>query len=289
MRKAVVGLVLLLFVDAAVLAQQGPWCATPSPAPKTRDWFAGFTRRPEITLPYKTRVPIPIVLHVLTDGKNGKLTPQQISMLIQNLNWAYRDAPFSFRLYQTETIKNASWFRSCVFNTTNQQKIRKRLAKDTRYYINVYSCRLGSSSASGISTFPPGYPIPGNPGATYMQGIAIDPITVGGHELFQRGLVLAHEVGHYLGLFHTFERYFNPDLLACFDPGDFVDDTPTQATPTFGSCPVGQDSCPTLPGADDIPNFMNYATDTCWDHFTPGQIERMAAALAEFRPALGFR
>jgi hypothetical protein len=234
-------------------------------------------------------LPIPIAFHVITDGRNGKVTAQEAAILVDNLNWAFRNAPFSFRLYKFDTTKNPSWYNNCYFNAVNQQKLRKRLAKDTRYYINVYSCHLGLPNWYGISTFPPGYPLPDNPGTTYMQGVVIDPITVGGTEDFQYGLAMSHEIGHYLGLFHTFESVFNPDQAACADPGDFVSDTPTQAGHTLGECPLGRDSCPALPGADPIPNFMNYATDACWDHFSAEQIALMVEALAELRPALGSR
>jgi hypothetical protein len=101
--------------------------------------------------------------------------------------------------------------------------------------------------------------------------------------------LLAHEIGHYLGLFHTCESYFNPGRLACAEPGDTISDTPTQSGNTFGQCPIGRDSCPTFSGRDDIPNFMNYATDSCWDHFSRGQNNVMVLALQRYRPALGSR
>jgi hypothetical protein len=287
-RRMLVAFALTLLAATAA-AQEHGWCSTPSPPPDKRDWFTQFASRAKLLPHPKTGYPIPIAFHVITDGRNGKLTTQQVTALVNNLNWAYRDSPLSFRLYSIDTTKNAAWYNNCYFNAKNQQKLRKRLAKDTRYYINVYSCHLGLPNGYGISNFPPGYPIPGNPGTTYMQGVAIDPITVGGSELFQYGLAMTHEIGHYLGLFHTFESAFNPGQEPCTDPGDFVSDTPTQAGNTLGDCPIGRNSCPALSGLDDIPNFMNYATDACWDHFSPEQAEVMVEALQEFRPTLGTR
>ncbi len=224
-----------------------------------------------------------MAFHVLTDGRNGVIRAQNVAILIDNLNWAFRDTPFSFYLARLDTTKNKAWYENCVFNAKNMQKIRKRLARDTRSHLNVYTCKLGSPGVLGIATFP--FPFPGAP-TGYLQGVAVDPYALGSAE-YPYGHVLAHEAGHYLGLYHTFENAGNPDLAGCADPGDFVDDTPTQAFPTFGACPVGLDSCPALAGADDIPNLMNYSTDECLDHFTPGQAARMVWAVELFRPLLG--
>lgn len=236
--------------------------------------------------PKATALGIPIAFHVLTDGKSGKITDRQVSTLIDNLNWAFRNSPFSFYLYRVDTTQDKAWYGNCVVNTKNQQKIRQKLALDTRYFINVYSCKLGERGLLGRSTFPPGYP--GAQVSAFLQGVALDPLVLGSAG-YPRGLALAHEIGHYLGLFHTFETVFNPGSNGCTAPGDLVDDTPTQAFNTFGACPSNVDSCPALPGADDISNFMNYSTDACWDHFTPGQVDVMVQAVSRFRPDLGTR
>lgn len=290
MRHIAMGLFLFLVSLSAVGQVEQNWCATPLPAKDKAGWFQQLARDSRDVSNFSTSqasaLAIPIAFHAITDGKNGKITAQQVAVLIDNLNWAYRNTPFSFFLYKIDTLKNKAFYNNCFFNTKNQEKLRKRLAVDTRRVINIYSCKLGKPDFLGIATFPPGYPIPGTPGATHMQGIAVDPVVLGSAQ-FPYGLALAHEVGHYLGLFHTFETVFNPGLATCADPGDLVADTPAQAFHTFGACPVGIDSCPGLPGADDIRNLMNYATDECWDHFTPGQVGLMVEALQRFRPTLG--
>jgi len=74
----------------------------------------------------------------------------------------------------------------------------------------------------------------------------------------------------WFGLFHVFNDYINQ---VCEEPGDYVADTPMQASPSFG-CPVGKDSC-TEPGLDSIHNYMDYSDDPCYEEFTPLQAKRM--------------
>ncbi|MBS0028185.1 gliding motility-associated C-terminal domain-containing protein [Chitinophaga sp. 22321] len=95
--------------------------------------------------------------------------------------------------------------------------------------------------------------------------------------------VLAHEIGHYLNLAHTFANRDckNDD---CLKDGDMVCDTPPEKTITGGyACTAPPNSCSTdtLSGftidVPDLPdNFMDYGYgDGCILGFTPGQAERM--------------
>lgn len=79
--------------------------------------------------------------------------------------------------------------------------------------------------------------------------------------------VFTHEVGHYLGLSHTFKNF-------CNAPGDGVDDTP----PTQGSAGCGPNawSCGNLTNGE---NYMDYNV-SCYKMFTQGQVHKMKEALS---------
>ncbi|OAA73263.1 Peptidase M43, pregnancy-associated plasma-A [Cordyceps fumosorosea ARSEF 2679] len=87
------------------------------------------------------------------------------------------------------------------------------------------------------------------------DGCFIRPTTLPGHsfERYNEGKMAVHEVGHWLGLYHTFQG-------GCTGKGDFMPDTPAQAYETFG-CNVTQDTCPDQPGLDPIHNYMGYSDE----------------------------
>ncbi len=103
---------------------------------------------------------------------------------------------------------------------------------------------------------------------------------------------LAHELGHYLNLWHTFEGGCTNDN--CLTDGDRVCDTPAKSNsgfvgncnifplpqnPILATCDCPGDSCPSDgQGTDQLDNLMDYTLD-CRILFTEGQKTRMRECL----------
>jgi hypothetical protein len=91
---------------------------------------------------------------------------------------------------------------------------------------------------------------------------------------------LTHELGHYLGLYHTFNSTSAcGDETSCSTQGDRVCDTPP--TIQAGSC-----SSPACGGTQQVANYMDYTSQSCQDMFTEGQKLRMRTTLETQRTSM---
>lgn len=98
-----------------------------------------------------------------------------------------------------------------------------------------------------------------------------------------QGKILAHEVGHYLSLFHTFQGGCTSG--PCATTGDECCDTPPSNSFTVLPCsPSPVISCP--PNPDQVENYMSYSDDECMNTFTLDQTTRMDAWIVASRANL---
>jgi len=217
----------------------------------------------------KNNVPfdIPLAFHVITSGAYGHVDASDITKQMNVLNEAY--APeFKFTLIDTTYTENHGWFT----DKRSEMDMYSALKQGGCETLNVYT--TNGYGYLGFANFP-------NSCASVTDGAVINYDTLPDGPLmnFDGGDTLTHEVGHWLGLFHTFQG--DNDIDGCYSEGDGVDDTPPHKR-NF-SCDPGQNTCDSTKDLDPLSNFMNYTPDYCMQSFTPGQFERMIWSYKEYR------
>jgi hypothetical protein len=213
---------------------------------------------------------INVYFHVITatDG-SGDVTDTTITKQIDVLNAAYAPTGWSFTLVKTTRTANNSWFRMGP-GTGTEKQAKKALHEGTAEDLNIYTANP-SQGLLGWATLPSWYASdPSYDGVVVLYS----SLPGGGAVPYDLGDTATHEIGHWMGLYHTFQG-------GCTAPGDEVDDTPYEASAAFG-CPVNRDTC-AAPGLDPIYNFMDYTDDACMDEFTNDQEDRMNAMYSTYR------
>ncbi|MFS8138507.1 MAG: zinc metalloprotease [Thermomonas sp.] len=222
-----------------------------------------------------TPITIPVRIHVITSDSTGDVSDRMISGQISVLNDAYAGRGFSFVLGGVDKTNNPAWYSTCESSSTETQ-MKTALAIDPAHNLNIYTCSPGQGIL-GYARFPDSYAE-----SSPMHGVVLlDQSLPGGNATpYNLGDTGTHEVGHYLGLYHTFQGGCSENR------GDFVADTPAEKSAAFG-CPTGRDSCSRLAGLDPITNFMDYTDDVCMNTFSDDQSIRMQDIMAAYRPSLG--
>lgn len=215
---------------------------------------------------------IKVAWHVISNGSTGNVAQSAIDAQIAYMNQRYAGTGFSFVLASVDRTSNSKYF-TMTPGSRNETNCKNALAIDPIHRFNVYSAAPGQGLL-GWATFPWSYAE-----SSKMHGVVLHYGSLPGGSLtnYNLGGTLAHEAGHYLGLYHTFQG-------GCTAPGDQVDDTPYEKTSTTG-CPTNKDTCPAA-GVDPIHNYMDYSDDPCYTEFTLGQAARMCAMIAAYRPQL---
>ncbi|MCA1568465.1 MAG: zinc metalloprotease [Acidobacteria bacterium] len=263
-----------------------PRCATEEPSEPRREairtQLKEFTDRVSPQERTLTAVEILVHFHVVTNsvGTEGRLTAEDVRRQIEVLNAAYAGAapggagtrtPFRFRLVEPIEFIADDRLYNVAYNQspTAEERELKRHNIGGKGELNFYTARLADDTL-GWARWPWDFD-------QGVDGVVVRFSTLpgGSSAPYDQGDTGTHEVGHWLGLFHTFQG-------GCSTTNDEVADTPAERSPAAG-CPTARDTCPSEPGTDPVENFMDYSDDFCMFKFTDGQSTRMSDIFARYR------
>lgn len=209
---------------------------------------------------------VPVHLHVVRKAPQGEgdmpvAHARSITIDVLNREFSAQHIPFTFDLASIDYLTTGDATYHLVQNSAEEKALYDSANIGGRRDLNIYI--VGPRTDTGVTG--------------WAEFLFNPKLARGDHAVlryyptkqgFSDELVPVHEVGHWLGLLHTFQ--FGCGGLA---HGDLIRDTPTQKS-GHNACSVTTDTCPDDDGYDPVDNIMGYSHG-CRGRFTPGQIKRM--------------
>jgi hypothetical protein len=228
-------------------------------------------------------ITIPVYFHVVSMANGtGNIPDSRLDAQIAAMNehYAGQDSPvyrgsasnMSFRFVRAgvDRTVNDTWYNAGLGSAAESQ-MKNALRIGTADDLNLYT--TGGGGYLGWATFPNEYAT-----RPKMDGVIVYWATLPGSNYapYNEGDTGTHEVGHWLGLYHTFQG-------GCQGSGDGVSDTPAERTNVFGCPSTNIDTCKSLAGLDPYENFMDYTDDPCMYKFSAGQSDRADSMWSTYR------
>lgn len=235
-------------------------------------------------------VRVPTRIHVVSrSDQRGAVSDAVLEEQMRMLNAAYRPMRIVFQLTLTTREANDDWFDEVAESEVDSQFMRKINIRGGSDLLLVV--RQPRSIVDGKVKEVLGYAhLPSNIAngkvPRMFDAVVLDWKSLPrGEPTTGLGNTTIHEVGHWLGLLHTFEPgTTNAGQVGdgCDPVGDGIDDTNAQRFAVF-ACDKVSDTCP-APGRDPLANYMGYGYDSCTSELTPDQSEYALSMLVQYRP-----
>ena len=144
---------------------------------------------------------IDVYFHVVTDAAgDGDVRDNQISRQMTVLNNAFSPWGWTFNLVSVDRRANDAWF-AMEPGTTAERDAKAALRQGTADDLNIYTANPGSNLL-GWATFPSSYASkPSQDGVVVL----FSSLPGGSASPYNLGDTATHEVGHWMGLYHTFQ------------------------------------------------------------------------------------
>lgn len=264
----------------------------PPPRNGAADCTTGYTNPSGEYDPSTGAFRIPVVVHVITrTNGTGNISDAMVQSQIDVLNEDFlalggslggpgTDCNIEFYLAATDPDGQATngITRSASNSWYNDHgNYKNALAWDTHRYLNIYTNTAGGYL--GYAYIPNSGGVVGN----NIDGVVINWQAFGRNsqlDPYDLGRTATHEVGHYLGLYHTFQGGC-ASTSGCASNGDLICDTNPESGPNYSGC--WRSTCGS---SDPVKNYMDYSEDLCMDNFTHIQARRMRCTMQNWRPDL---
>lgn len=223
--------------------------------------------------PTVTGGPIDVYFHVINAGSGlsyGDVPDSMLTAQIDVLNEAFSPHGWTFSVAAIDRTTNSNWFTMAP-GSSEEAGAKAALRRGGARALNIYTANPGAGMLGWAALPWDAASDPTDDGVVLLYAT----LPGGSAAPYNLGDVAVHQVGHWMGLLHTFQG-------GCHGDGDYVDDTPRENGPAYGY-PIGRDSCPRDPGLDPIENYMDFTDDSAMNHFTAGQAARMAQAMSLWR------
>lgn len=219
-------------------------------------------------------IAVRVLVHVMreSDGSGGVPAASVDSMLAQ-MNRDF--APHAIRVDKVATLFHNDGAFATLTTREQLAAVRDAYAQSPTQNLNLF-ISAGALPFDGVGTAPWDSLALTSRGGIWLNQNLVDGVHHSG----------SHELGHCLGLYHTFHGVDEVESCAdeCYEPanganadvsGDLCSDTP--ATPINFSCsaPGGSDCAGTPWGATPLHNIMGYGPAQCVNEFTAQQERRM--------------